>query len=161
MQDIKCYSVDWYPCTNMSVNHAVSYIVTFFNYNKAFSLLWLTELTLTGFQESCKVCHLWSALFNSLRAFTAKMKVFPLDSSLIHITMLIHHHYFYKNERKVYHNTLKHQHASFSGSSEVKLQKLWLLKGVFKLNFSKQRAYLKLSTSETYCIGYKCQLLWV
>ena len=34
-------------------------------------------------------------------------KVFPSNSSFIHITMLIHRYYFYKNKRKVHHNTLK------------------------------------------------------
>ena len=42
----------------MSVNDAVSYIVAFFNYTEVFSLLQLTALTLTGFQELCEVCHL-------------------------------------------------------------------------------------------------------
>ena len=56
----------------MSVNNAVSYILAFLNYTKAFSLLRLTKVTLTGFQESCKVCHLLEYPFNSLRAFYGK-----------------------------------------------------------------------------------------
>ena len=106
MQDIKCYSMDWYSCINTSVNDAVSYIVTF-NHTEAFSLLRLTALTLTGFQESCEACHLLECPFNSWRGFTANDKVLPSDSSFIHITMLIHCYYFYKSERKVHHNTLK------------------------------------------------------
>ena len=55
------------------------------------------------------------------------MKVLPSDIPLIHITALIHHHYFYTNEKKVHHNTFKHRHMALSGSSDVKPQKLWLL----------------------------------
>ena len=111
MQDTKCCSMDWCSCINTNVNDAVLYIVTFFNYTEAFSLLRLATLTITGtligFQESCKTCHLLECPFNSWRVFTAKDKVFPSDRSFIHITTLIHRYYFYKSERKVHHNTLK------------------------------------------------------
>ena len=43
----------------------------------------------------------------------------------------------------------------FSGSSDVKLQRLWLLKGcvryISSLIFFKEKAHLKLSTLEAYC----------
>ena len=49
-------------------------------------------------------------------------------TQFIHITALNHHYYFYKNEKKVHNNTLKTSiYVAFSGSSDVKLQKLWLL----------------------------------
>ena len=53
-------------------NNAVLYVVAFFNYTKAFSLLRPAELTLTGFQESCKVCYLLECPFNRLKAFHGK-----------------------------------------------------------------------------------------
>ena len=43
--------MEWCSCINKSINDAVLYIVTS-NYTEAFSLLWLTALTLIGFQES-------------------------------------------------------------------------------------------------------------
>ena len=76
---IKCCSVDWCSCINTSVNNAISYIVAFFNYKEAVSLLRLTKLTLTGFQESCKVCHLLECPFNSLRAFYSKQWKYSLQ----------------------------------------------------------------------------------
>ena len=72
------------------------------------------------------------------------MKVFPSDNSFIHTTMLIHRYYFYKNKRKVHHNTLKILIFVFFGSSDVKPQRSWLLKGVsqihFKFNFLKRES---------------------
>ena len=59
--------------------YAVSYIVAFFNHNKAFSFLWPTKLTLTEFQESCWVCHLLECPFNSLRAFYGKRWKYSLQ----------------------------------------------------------------------------------
>ena len=107
----------------MSVNNAASYIVAFFNYTEAFSLFGLTALIFTGFQESCEVCHFLECNFNSLRVFMANNESVLSDSSFIHITMLSHHYYFYKNESKILHNTLKDQCTSFSGSSDIKLQR--------------------------------------
>ena len=106
-QDIKRCSVDWCSCINTSVNNAESYIVTFFNYTEDFSLLKLTALALTGFQELCEACHLLECPFNSWRVLYQTIKVFLSHTLFIHITMLIHRYYFYESERKVYHNPLK------------------------------------------------------
>ena len=51
----------------MSINYTVLYIVAFFNYTEAFSLLPLTTLTLTRFQESCKFCCPLEYPFHSWR----------------------------------------------------------------------------------------------
>ena len=102
---IKCCSVDWCSCINISINDAVSYVLAFFNYTEASSLLRFTALTLTGFQGSCKVCHLLECFLITWGSLRLTMKLFPSDSLFIHITMLIHCYYFYKNEKKVHHNT--------------------------------------------------------
>ena len=108
MQYIKYCSMDWCPGINMNINDAVLYIVAFFNYIDAFSLLRLTELTLTGFQESCKSLSRFRVSFYHLeRILWQTMKVFHSDSPFFHFTTLIPHYYFYKNKRKVYHNTLE------------------------------------------------------
>ena len=140
MQYIKCCSMGWCPCINMSINDALSYIVAFFNYTEAFSLLWLTTLTFTGFQESCKVCHLLERPFSSLRVLQQIMKVFSLDSCLFISQCLFTVIISTRTKGKFIIIHYKHRYMPFSGSSDIKLQKLCLLKGVcqihFKLKFS-------------------------
>ena len=149
--------MDWCPCINMSGNDIVLYMVAFFNYTEVFSLLWFTTLTLQDFKNHVKFVTFWSALLTVWGFLWQTMKVFPSTSlMLIHITMLLFTVIISTRMKRMF--IIIHWkclHASFSGSSDVQLQKLWLLKGVcqiyFKLNFSKEKAYLKL----------KCELLWV
>ena len=160
MQDIKYCSVDWRPSTNTSVNNVISYIETSCNYTEAFGLLRLTMLTCTGLQEPHEVYQLlyrvplttWGFLTANNKRVPFRYSVHPYHNP--HWLLL-----FLKNEKKV-HNTLI-MLTSICGwlfldpvTSNCKFYGCW--KGVcricFKLNFSKEKAYLKLSTSETYCI---------
>ena len=106
MQDIKYCSVDWCPSTNTSINNAVSYIGTSFNYTEAFGLLRLILLTCTGLQEQYEVYHLLEFLFTAWGFLTANNKRVPFRHSVHpyhtpHSLLL-----FLKNEKKVHHNTL-------------------------------------------------------
>ena len=127
-------------------------IVAFFNYTEAFHLLWLTTLTLTGSKNRVKYATFWSALVKAGGILWQLMKVFPSDSSFIHITILIHHYYFYKNERKVHHNTLKTSTHVFFWIQWCQPTKIMATKGVcwihFKLNFLERE-----SLPETFNFG--------
>ena len=106
-QYIKYCSVDWCSCINTSVNDAVSYIVAFSTIPKLSASFDLPNQHLQDSKNRVKVITFWSALLTAWRLLQQTMKVFPLNSLFIHITMLIYHYYLYKNERKLHHNTLK------------------------------------------------------
>ena len=73
---IKCCSVDWCSCINTTINDVVSYILAFFDYTEAFSLLRLIVLILTGFQGSCEICYLLECFLITWGSIRLTMKLF-------------------------------------------------------------------------------------
>ena len=160
MQGIKRCTADQRLCINTSDNDTVLYIGPSFNYTKAFSLLLLTVVTCTGLQEALRT--VWSLSPFGVPCQQPEgflwqvMKVLPSGTPLIHITVVIYHHYFYKNEKKVHHNTFKTSTHSLFWIQWRQTTKVWLLKGgvlgVFQSLISQRESLPELWTSETYCM---------
>ena len=158
--------MDWCPYINTRVNHAVSYMVAFFNYAEAFSLRRLTKLTLTGFQGWCKVCHLLEWPFNSLRAFYGKQWKCSLQVVCSSISQYTYSPLlFLQEQKKISSYYIKHidtclfldpvmsNHINYGywrGVSD-KFQSLISQKRKLIWNFKLQKPI----------VGYRCELLWV
>ena len=107
-------------------------------------------------QGPCEACHLSECPFNNLKVSYGKRWSVTIGHSVKYITAVIHHHYFYKNEKKVHQYTLKTSTHGLFWIQWHQTAKSMAAKGrcvgcILKLNFSKEKPYLKLWTSETYC----------
>ena len=141
-----------------------AYIGISFNNTEAFSLLQLTVLTHKGLQEPYEVCHLLECPFNSLRVSYSKQWKYSLQALRSSISQPLFTVFISTRMRKKF-TTIhwKHWHTTFSESSDVKLQILWLLKGVcvgYVSSLISQKKKLTWNFQlQKLIVGYKCNLL--